>query len=78
MQDTGSDPVSYPDQPSLVEIFEGIGVDRQLRNSRIHEAVTHYGYTLTAIHRHIGLNPSTLSRIVKGIEKLREDARYRL
>ena len=68
----------YPDQPSLDKIFEGVGVDRQLRDSRIHEAVTRYGYTLTAIHRHIGLNPSTLSRIVKRIDKMREDAKYRV
>lgn len=68
----------YPDQPSLDEIFEGVGMDRQLRDSRIHEAVTRYGYTLTAIHRHIGLNPSTLSRIVKRLDGMREDAKYRV
>ena len=68
----------YPDQPPLDEIFEGVGIDRRLRNSRIHEAVTRYGYTLTAIHRHIGLNPSTLSRIVKRIDRLREDAKDRV
>ena len=68
----------YPDQPSLNEIFDGVGIDRQLRNTRIYEAVTRYGYTLTAIHRHIGLNPSTLSRIIKRIDKSRDDAKGRV
>jgi hypothetical protein len=68
----------YPDQPSLNEIFDGVGINRQFRNTRIYEAVTRYGYTLTAIHRYIGLNPSTLSRIVKRIDKMLEDAKGRV
>ena len=38
-----------------------------MRNKRIHEAVMEHGYTLMALQRHLGLHPSTLSRIVKRI-----------
>jgi len=38
-----------------------------MRNKRIHEAVMEHGYTLTALQKHLGLHPSTLSRIVKRI-----------
>ncbi len=55
----------FADHHSLEEIFEGVEDNRRFRNARIYEAVTKHGYTLTALHRYLGLHPSTLSRIVK-------------
>jgi len=56
----------FADRPSLAEIFSG-AVHRHLRNLGIYEAAYTYGYTLTAISKHLGLHPSTLSRIVKRV-----------
>ena len=68
----------FPNQRSLEDIFEGVGTDRGLRNQRIHEAVFRDGYTLTAIGKHSGLHPATLSRIAKHIEEELRDARYKV
>ena len=57
----------FADRPALVDIFAEIGSDRRLRNLGIYEAAYEYGYTLTAISKHVGLHPSTLSRIVKRV-----------
>ena len=57
----------FADRPSLAELFSEAGGDRRLRNLGIYEAAYEYGYTLTAISRHVGLHPSTLSRIVKRV-----------
>jgi putative transposase len=57
----------FADRPSLAEIFSEVSSDRRLRNLGIYEAAFTYGYTLTAISKHLGLHPSTLSRIVKRV-----------
>jgi len=49
------------------DLFGGVEGDQTIRSERIHEAVMEHGYTLTAFQRHLGLHPSTLSRIVKRI-----------
>ena len=53
----------------LEDLFAQVGGNRQLRDERVHEAVIEHGYTLTALQRHLGLHPSTLSRIVKRLEE---------
>jgi len=68
----------FADQRSLEDIFEGAGTDRQLRDRQIHEAVMAHGYTLTALQKHLGLHPSTLSRIVKRIEEEDRNARSKV
>ena len=68
----------FPNQRALGDIFEGIGIDRDLRNQRIHEAAFRDGYTLSAIGKYIGLHPASLSRIVKHIEKELQDTRYKV
>jgi len=68
----------FPDQRSLENIFEDVGGDQDLRNQRIHEAVYQDGYTLSAIGKHIGLHPASLSRIVKHVEQELRDARYKV
>ncbi len=57
----------FADRRSLDDIFSGVGSDRRLRNLRIYEAARRHGYTLTAISKHLGLHPSTLSRIAKRV-----------
>ena len=57
----------FADRRSLEELFGGVEGDRHMRDERIHEAVMEHGYTLTALQKHLGLHPSTLSRIVKRI-----------
>jgi len=55
----------FADRPSLEALFEIVATDRELRNLKIYEAVARHGYSLSEVHRHIGLHPSTISRIVK-------------
>ena len=62
----------FADRPSLADIFSEVGGDRRLRNLGICEAAFRYGYTLTAISKHLGLHPSTLSRIVKRVGEDRD------
>jgi len=57
----------FADRPSLAEIFSRAGSDRRTRNLGVYEAAYTYGYRLTAISEHLGLHPSTLSRIVKRV-----------
>ena len=57
----------FADRPSLEALFEMVGTDRELRNRQIHSAVTRHGYSLSEVHRYVGLHPSTISRIVKGL-----------
>jgi len=64
----------FADQRSLDDIFTGVKGDRQLRNKKVHEAVIAHGYTLTALQKHLGLHPSTLSRIVKRIDEENRNA----
>ena len=59
----------FAGRPSLENLFAQVGGNRQLRAERVHEAVVEHGYTLTALQRHLGLHPSTLSRIVKRLEE---------
>jgi len=66
----------FADRRSLEDIFEGVEDDRELRNTRIYEAVMKHGHTLTAIHKQLGLHPSTLSRIVKGIDEESGDGKW--
>lgn len=68
----------FADHRSLEDIFAWVEGDRQLRDRRIHEAVMTYGYTLTAIQKHLGLHPSTLSRIVKRIDEEKRNARSKV
>lgn len=68
----------FADHRSLEDIFEGVEGDRQLRNRQIHEAVMAHGYTLTALQKHLGLHPSTLSRIVKRISEENRNARSKV
>ena len=68
----------FPNQRALEDLFEGVGADRELRNRRIHEAVFQDGYTLSAIGKHIGLHPASLSRIVKQVENELRDTRYKV
>ena len=68
----------FADHRSLEDIFEGVEDDRELRNTRIYEAVMKHGHTLTAIHKHLGLHPSTLSRIVERIEAETDNAKGRV
>ncbi len=68
----------FADHRSLEEIFEGAEDDRELRNTRIYEAVMKHGHTLTAIHKHLGLHPSTLSRIVERIKAETDNAKGRV
>lgn len=68
----------FPNQRALEDIFEGVGIDRELRNQRIHEAAFRDGYTLSAIGKHVGLHPASLSRIVKHVEDELRDARYKV
>jgi len=60
---------------SLEDLFVDVEADRTVRDERIHEAVMVDGYTLTALQKHLGLHPSTLSRIVKRIEEAKGNAR---
>jgi putative transposase len=59
----------FADRPTLEAILSGTGRDRRLRDLRIHEAAIEHGYTFTAIAKHLSLHPSTLSRIVKRVDK---------
>ena len=68
----------FANHRSLEDIFEGVEGDRRLRNRRIHEAVMGHGYTLTALQKHLGLHPSTLSRIVKRIDEEKQNARSKV
>jgi len=60
---------------SLEDLFADVEADRTVRDERIHEAVMVDGYTLTALQKHLGLHPSTLSRIVKRVEEAKGNAR---
>ncbi len=68
----------FADQQALDDVFSGVGSDRQLRDKRIHEAVMKHGYTLTALSKHVGLHPSTLSRIVKRVEVKGSEAKSKV
>ena len=68
----------FPNQRALEDIFEGTRADRELRNQRIHAAVFQDGYTLSAIGKHVGVHPASLSRIVKHVERELRDARYKV
>ena len=68
----------FADRRSLEDIFEDVEDDRKLRNTRIYEAVMIHGHTLTAIHKHLGLHPSTLSRIVERIKAETDSAKGRV
>jgi len=57
----------FAGQRSLEDLFGSVKGERHMRNERIHEAVMEHGYTLTALQKHLGLHPSTLSRIIKRI-----------
>ncbi len=59
----------FADRRSLEDLFDGVEGEQAIRNERMHEAVMEHGYTLTALQKHLGLHPSTLSRIVKRIGK---------
>ena len=59
----------------LEDLFAGVEADRTARDERIQEAVMVDGYTLTALQKHLGLHPSTLSRIVKRAEEAKGNAR---
>jgi len=68
----------FADRHLLDDLFAGTEGDRQLRNRRIHEAVISHGYTLTALQKHLGLHPSTLSRIVKHVDEQNPNARNKV
>jgi len=54
---------------SPAALFAGAKADSELRNQRIHETAMSRGYTLAPLEKHPGLHPSTLTRIVKGIDE---------
>jgi len=60
---------------SLEDLFADVEEDRTVRDERIHEAVMVDGYTLTALQKHLGLHPGTLSHIVKRVEEAKRNAR---
>ncbi len=63
---------------SLEDLFADVEADRTVRDERIHEAVMVDGYTLTTLQKHLGLHPSTLSRIVKRVEEAKGNARNKV
>ena len=62
----------FADQRSLADIFSEVSGDRRLRSLGTYEASFRYGYTLTAISKHLGLHPSTLSWIVRRVGEDRD------
>lgn len=53
----------YADRPELKKLFHGTG--RYERNGAIVAAHVQYGYTLSAIGRHLGIHYTTVSKIIK-------------
>lgn len=53
----------YADRPDLKELFQATG--RNDRNGAIVAAHLRYGYTLSAIGRHLGIHYTTVSKIIK-------------
>ena len=64
----------FADRRTLDSIFDGVENNRPLRDKRIYEAVMLHGHTLTALQKHLGSHPSTLSRIVKRMSETTEEA----
>ena len=57
----------YITRPPLNEIFEN--KDRKSKGKSIYEAHIQYGYTLKDIAEYIGMHYTTVSRLIKKIEK---------
>ena len=56
----------YADRPALEELFgRSPSLSKAPRNRLIYEAHLHYGYTLSAIGRALGLHDTTISKVVK-------------
>jgi putative transposase len=56
----------YADRPALVELFgHSPSLSKAQRNRLIYEAHIHYGYSLSAIGRALGLHYTTISKVVK-------------
>jgi hypothetical protein len=56
----------YADRPALEELFGRISsLSKAQRNRLIYEAHIHYGYSLSAIGRVLGLHYTTISQVVK-------------
>jgi len=60
----------FASRPALEELFSGIN-DIRARNERIYRAVYDHQYPLAQVARHLGLHYSTVSAIVKDIERTR-------
>lgn len=57
-------------RPTLAALFEGAERDKGKRNAKIHEAVRRHEYTLSQVEAATGLHYSTISRIVKKMERI--------
>jgi hypothetical protein len=56
----------YADRPALEELFaRSPSLSKAQRNRLIYEAHIHYGYSLSAIGRVLGLHYTTISKVVK-------------
>ena len=57
------------DRPSLEKLFEGGGKKNTARNRTIRDAVDQHGYSQIEVARHLRLHYSTVSRLIKSVDK---------
>ncbi len=57
------------DRPSLEKLFEGRGKKKTARDRTIRDAVDQHGYSQIEVARHLKLHYSTVSRLIKSIDK---------
>ena len=58
-------------RPRLDKLFEGRGKEKPPRDRTIRDAVDNYGYSQIAVARHLKLHYSTVSRLIKSVDKNR-------
>lgn len=59
----------FANRPSLNELFADGEKSKKQRNSIIHKAFIDYGYTLTEIGKRLNIHYTSISKIVKNVEK---------
>jgi putative transposase len=59
------------DRPSLEKLFEGRGKKKTARNRTIRDAVDQHGYSQIEVARYLRLHYSTVSRLIKSVDKNR-------